>query len=77
MTGIGSGVALFAAQMAALVGAKVWVTSSKEEKIQRCKDTIGVIGGFNYTSKVCLLASSSLCSKLGLGACCEEGGRRI
>ncbi|MEW9672915.1 zinc-binding dehydrogenase [Ammoniphilus sp. 3BR4] len=45
--GIGSGVALFALQMAVAKGANVFVTSSSEEKIERAKK-LGAVGGVNY-----------------------------
>ncbi|WP_174733349.1 quinone oxidoreductase family protein [Mesobacillus harenae] len=45
--GIGSGVALFVLQMAVAKGAKVFVTSSSEEKIERAK-SMGAVGGVNY-----------------------------
>ena len=48
VTGIGGGVALFALQFAAAIGAEVWVTSSSEEKISRAV-ALGARGGLNYT----------------------------
>ena len=48
VTGIGSGVALFALQFAIAAGAEVWVTSSSEEKIGRAV-ALGARGGFDYT----------------------------
>jgi zinc-binding alcohol dehydrogenase/oxidoreductase len=50
ITGIGGGVATFALQFALASGAKVWVTSSSPEKIQRAIE-MGAQGGFDYTSK--------------------------
>ncbi|KAF9159623.1 hypothetical protein DFQ26_006326 [Actinomortierella ambigua] len=47
VTGIGGGVALFALQYAAAVGANVYVTSSDEAKIERAKQ-YGAKGGVNY-----------------------------
>jgi zinc-binding alcohol dehydrogenase/oxidoreductase len=47
VTGIGGGVALFALQFAVAAGANVYVTSSKEEKIQRAI-ALGAKGGVNY-----------------------------
>jgi NADPH:quinone reductase-like Zn-dependent oxidoreductase len=47
ITGIGGGVATFALQFAVAAGAKVWVTSSSPEKIQRATE-LGVLGGFDY-----------------------------
>ncbi|KAF9977566.1 hypothetical protein BGZ73_005695, partial [Actinomortierella ambigua] len=47
VTGIGGGVALFALQYAAAVGANVYVTSSNEAKIERAKQ-YGAKGGVNY-----------------------------
>jgi NADPH:quinone reductase-like Zn-dependent oxidoreductase len=47
VTGIGGGAALFALQFALAAGAKVWVTSSSADKIQRAKN-LGALGGANY-----------------------------
>lgn len=48
ITGIGGGVALFALQFAVAAGCRVFVTSSKEEKLRRAKD-LGATGGVLYT----------------------------
>lgn len=48
VTGIGGGVALFALQLALAYGARVWVTSSSPEKIERARK-LGARGGFLYT----------------------------
>jgi zinc-binding alcohol dehydrogenase/oxidoreductase len=48
ITGIGGGVAVFAAQIAAALGAKVYVTSSSEDKITRSKKELGATDGANY-----------------------------
>lgn len=47
ITGIGGGAALWALQFAASYQARVYVTSSLEEKINKAK-SMGAIGGFNY-----------------------------
>lgn len=47
VTGIGGGVALFAAQFAVAAGCEVYVTSGSDEKIERVK-SLGVLGGANY-----------------------------
>ncbi|KKB34174.1 zinc-binding dehydrogenase [Bacillus thermotolerans] len=47
--GIGSGVALYALQIAVSLGAKVFVTSSDDEKIKRAVE-LGAAGGVNYGS---------------------------
>lgn len=47
ISGVGGGVALFALQFAVAAGAKVWVTSSSPEKINRAVG-MGAEGGFNY-----------------------------
>ncbi|OLN23569.1 alcohol dehydrogenase [Domibacillus antri] len=47
--GIGGGVALFALQIAAARGARVFVSSSSDEKIARAKE-MGAAGGINYRS---------------------------
>lgn len=47
--GVGGGVATYLVQFAAALGAQVYVTSSKEEKIEKAK-SFGAIGGVNYTS---------------------------
>ena len=48
VTGIGGGVAQFAAQFALALGAKVFVSSSAPEKIAQAIDQ-GATAGFNYT----------------------------
>jgi zinc-binding alcohol dehydrogenase/oxidoreductase len=47
ITGIGGGVALFALQFCTAVGAKVYVSSSSNEKIDKAVG-LGAIAGFNY-----------------------------
>jgi NADPH:quinone reductase-like Zn-dependent oxidoreductase len=47
VTGIGSGVAVFALQFAVAAGAEVWVTSSSAAKIARAV-ALGAKGGFDY-----------------------------
>ena len=47
ITGIGGGVALFALQYAIAAGARVWVTSGSQEKIQKAR-AMGAVGGVNY-----------------------------
>jgi len=47
--GVGGGVATYLVQFAAALGAKVYVTSSKEEKIEKAKG-FGAAGGVNYTA---------------------------
>jgi zinc-binding alcohol dehydrogenase/oxidoreductase len=47
--GAGSGVSTFAVQLAAQVGARVLVTSSSDEKIERAK-TLGADAGVNYAT---------------------------
>ncbi|MFJ5770313.1 zinc-binding alcohol dehydrogenase family protein [Psychrobacillus sp. NPDC093180] len=47
--GVGGGVATYLVQFASALGAKVYVTSSKEEKIEKAK-SLGATGGVNYTS---------------------------
>ena len=48
VTGVGGGVAVFAVQIAVALGAKVFVTSSSDAKIQRAVKELGAIGGVNY-----------------------------
>ena len=47
VTGAGSGVSTFAVQIAAALGARVFVTSSGEEKIARAL-ALGAVGGVSY-----------------------------
>jgi NADPH:quinone reductase-like Zn-dependent oxidoreductase len=47
ITGIGGGVALFALQFALAAGAKVYVTSGSDTKLERAQ-TLGASGGSNY-----------------------------
>ncbi len=48
--GIGSGVATFVVQMAAALGARVFVTSGSDEKIEKAKE-FGAEGGVNYNNE--------------------------
>lgn len=48
ISGVGGGVALLALQFAVAAGARVWVTSSSTDKIERAR-TLGAEGGFLYT----------------------------
>ena len=48
--GIGSGVATFVAQLATGLGARVFVTSGSDEKIEKAKE-LGAEGGVNYNSE--------------------------
>ena len=48
--GIGSGVATFVVQIAAALGARVFVTSGSDEKIEKAK-ALGAEGGVNYNSE--------------------------
>jgi zinc-binding alcohol dehydrogenase/oxidoreductase len=47
ITGIGGGAALWVLQFAVAYGARVYVTSGSDEKIERAK-ALGASGGFNY-----------------------------
>ncbi|AHM58983.1 Zn-dependent oxidoreductase [Flammeovirgaceae bacterium 311] len=47
INGIGGGVAQWAYQFAMAAGARVWITSSSEEKLQQMQER-GAAGGFNY-----------------------------
>jgi zinc-binding alcohol dehydrogenase/oxidoreductase len=48
--GVGSGVATFVVQIAAALGARVFVTSGSDEKIEKAKE-LGAEGGVNYNSE--------------------------
>jgi zinc-binding alcohol dehydrogenase/oxidoreductase len=48
--GVGSGVATFVVQLAAALGARVFVTSGSDEKIEKAK-ALGAEGGVNYNSE--------------------------
>lgn len=47
VTGAGSGVSTFAIQILAALGARVYVTSSRQEKIERAQE-LGAVGGVSY-----------------------------
>lgn len=47
VTGAGGGVATFAVQISVALGARVWVTSGSDEKIERARE-LGAEGGFRY-----------------------------
>src|SRR5918997_1704325 len=48
--GVGSGVATLTVQMAAALGARVFVTSGSDEKVERAKE-LGAEGGVNYNAE--------------------------
>lgn len=48
--GVGSGVATFLVQIAAALGARVFVTSGSDEKIEKA-ESLGAEGGVNYNSE--------------------------
>ncbi|HEU5140188.1 MAG TPA: zinc-binding dehydrogenase [Bacillales bacterium] len=48
--GVGGGVATFLVQFASALGANVYVTSSKEEKVEKAKG-LGAVGGVKYTEE--------------------------
>ncbi|HVU56880.1 MAG TPA: zinc-binding dehydrogenase [Puia sp.] len=50
ITGIGGGVALFALQYAVALGARVYVTSGNEEKMEKAI-ALGALGGANYRTE--------------------------
>lgn len=50
ISGVGGGVAQFAFQFAVAIGANVYVTSSKEDVIQKCVE-LGAKGGVDYREK--------------------------
>jgi len=50
VTGFGGGVAQFASQFAIYAGAKVWVSSSSKQKIERAI-SLGAEGGFDYLNE--------------------------
>ncbi len=50
VSGVGGGVALFAMQFALAMGAKVFVTSGSDEKIERAMQ-LGASGGVNYKAE--------------------------
>lgn len=47
--GVGGGVATLLVQFASALGARVFVTSSKDEKIEKAKE-LGAVDGINYTA---------------------------
>jgi NADPH:quinone reductase-like Zn-dependent oxidoreductase len=51
VTGIGGGVAQFAAQFAVALGARVYATSGDDAKLQTAKERLGIKGGVNYRSE--------------------------
>jgi len=50
VTGIGGGVAQFAAQCAIALGASVYATSGDDTKLHTAKERLGIMGGVNYRS---------------------------
>ncbi|GAA5991044.1 hypothetical protein JCM11641_006600 [Rhodosporidiobolus odoratus] len=75
ITGIGGGVAIWALQFCVAAGAKVWVSSSSEEKIQRAVE-LGAQGGVDYKDPTWpkLLAKLLPTSRPYLDAVIDSGG---
>ncbi|CEG78072.1 hypothetical protein RMATCC62417_12730 [Rhizopus microsporus] len=73
ITGIGGGVALFALQFAAAIGAHVYVTSSSEEKIQKAI-RLGAKGGINYRNENCIKELEKLLDGNKLSAIIDGAG---
>ena len=74
ISGVGGGVAQFAFLFANAIGANVYVTSSKENVIQRCID-LGAKGGANYTEKEAVknLAKSVGSFDIIIDSACGDG----
>ncbi|MBR59102.1 MAG: alcohol dehydrogenase [Myxococcales bacterium] len=62
ISGVGGGVALFAAQFAIALGCEVYVTSGSDSKIEQATD-LGAAGGVNYRSEDFLKEASALSPK--------------
>ena len=65
VTGIGGGVATFALLIAKKVGARVFVTSSSEEKLERAR-ALGADDGFNYKTTNWVKAAKAASGGQGL-----------
>lgn len=74
ISGVGGGVAQFAFLFAKAIGANVYVTSSKEDVIEHCKN-LGANGGANYTEKdaVKMLAKSTGGFDVIIDSACGDG----
>ena len=71
VTGIGGGVAQFAAQFAQAAGAEVYVTSGDYEKLKLAKE-LGMAGGFNYKEEGWATAALKITS--GFDAIIDSAG---
>ncbi|GAA5915777.1 quinone oxidoreductase family protein [Sporobolomyces salmoneus] len=78
ITGIGGGVAILALQLCVAAGAKVWVSSSSEEKIKKAVE-LGAQGGVNYKDAAWPKTFGSLLpsSRPYLDAVIDSGGGPI
>ncbi|GAA5829451.1 hypothetical protein JCM3766R1_001103 [Sporobolomyces carnicolor] len=78
ITGIGGGVAILALQFCVAAGAKVWVSSSSEEKIKKAVE-MGAQGGVNYKDAAWPKTFGSLLPKSRpfLDAVVDSGGGPI
>ena len=64
ITGIGGGVSSFALQIASALGARVFVTSGSDEKLEKARE-MGASGGVNYRSEDWPKAMVRLCGGEG------------
>lgn len=71
--GIGGGVALFSLQIAVALGAKVIVTSSSDEKLERAK-ALGATAGINYKNEDVLNRVKELTLGKGIDLAIDGGG---
>ena len=73
VTGIGGGVATFAAQIAGRLGARVYVTSGNDEKLGRARE-LGALGGANYKNPKWGNEIVSLCDGAGPDVVIDSAG---
>jgi zinc-binding alcohol dehydrogenase/oxidoreductase len=72
--GIGGGVAQFSLQIAVAMGARVFVTSSSDEKIQRAIE-MGAVGGINYRTEDVEARAWELTDGDGFDLILDNGGQ--
>jgi NADPH:quinone reductase-like Zn-dependent oxidoreductase len=73
VTGIGGGVALFALQIALKLGARVFVTSSSDAKLDRARE-IGASGGANYRKPDWAQEIRTMCGGAGVDVIIDSAG---
>lgn len=73
ITGVGGGVASFALQIAKEIGARIYVTSGDDDKLERARD-IGAEGGVNYKQDQWLFDLKKIIGSDGIDVVVDSAG---